>query len=142
MLSKPVPQNHGLRTQVRNIHIGMANNLFRITQPPIFLHTIIHLTNTIFQVLQNLSSGRVQRSLDLQEAVQGVLPVQEEEGGATLRAVFVGKQETGLRSRMQESQRKGNSLTPPLSFFPSNSLENDFKPSFRLWRRNSPRIAG
>ena len=49
----------------------------------------------------------MQRSLHLQEAVQGVLPMQAEEGGAALRAVSVGKQETRLRRRMQESQRKG-----------------------------------
>ena len=49
----------------------------------------------------------MQRSLHLQEAVQGVLPVQAEEGGAALRAVSVGKQEARLRRRMQESQRKG-----------------------------------
>ena len=83
-----------------------------ITQPDICHHASTQFTKQVqtFQVLQDLSSGRVQRSLDLQEAVKGVLPMQEEEGGAALLSVFVWKQKARLRRRLQESQGEGQSI--------------------------------
>ena len=86
--------------------------IIMITQPDICHHASTQFTKQVqtFQVLQDLSSGRVQRSLDLQEAVKGVLPMQEEEGGAALLSVFVWKQKARLRRRLQESQGEGQSI--------------------------------